>query len=56
MKSIYVGNLPFAYNDTLLQELFAIFDEVKNEKLITDKMTVVAKASVLLKWKTMEKQ
>lgn len=39
MKSIYVGNLPFAYNDAQLQELFAEFGEVKSAKIIMDKMT-----------------
>jgi RNA recognition motif-containing protein len=38
-KSIYVGNLPFAFGNDQLSELFAEFGEVKGAKVITDRET-----------------
>jgi RNA recognition motif-containing protein len=38
-KSIYVGNLPFAFGNEQLSELFAEFGEVKSAKVITDRET-----------------
>ena len=34
MKSIYVGNLPFAFRDADLAGLFAEFGEIKSAKII----------------------
>jgi RNA recognition motif-containing protein len=39
MKSIYVGNLPFAFGNEQLSSLFAEFGEVKSSKVITDRDT-----------------
>lgn len=39
MKSIYVGNLPFAYSDNDLSELFAEFGEIKSAKVVMDRDT-----------------
>ncbi|MDR1811346.1 MAG: RNA-binding protein [Candidatus Fibromonas sp.] len=36
-KSIYVGNLPFAFGNEQLSELFAEFGEVKSAKVIIDR-------------------
>jgi len=36
-KSIYVGNLPFAFGNEQLSELFAEFGEVKNAKVVIDR-------------------
>ncbi len=36
-KSIYVGNLPFAFGNEQLGELFAEFGEVKGAKVIIDR-------------------
>jgi len=38
-KSIYVGNLPFAFGNEQLGSLFAEFGEVKNAKVISDRDT-----------------
>jgi RNA recognition motif-containing protein len=38
-KSIYVGNLPFAFGNEQLSELFAEFGEVKGVKIIVDRET-----------------
>jgi RNA recognition motif-containing protein len=38
-KSIYVGNLPFAFGNEQLSALFAEFGEVKSAKVITDRET-----------------
>ncbi len=37
MKSIYVGNLPFAYQDADLAKLFEEFGEIKSAKIIMDR-------------------
>ena len=39
MKSIYVGNLPFAFRDADLAGLFAEFGEIKSAKIIMDRDT-----------------
>ncbi|MFA6623600.1 MAG: RNA-binding protein [Fibrobacteraceae bacterium] len=39
MKSIYVGNLPFTFQDTDLGKLFAEFGEIKSAKIIMDRDT-----------------
>ena len=39
MKSIYVGNLPFAFQDADLGKLFAEFGEIKSAKIIMDRDT-----------------
>lgn len=39
MKSIYVGNLPFAYSDNDLSGLFAEFGEIKSAKVVMDRET-----------------
>jgi RNA recognition motif-containing protein len=36
-KSIYVGNLPFAFGNEQLGELFAEFGEVKSAKVVIDR-------------------
>ena len=38
-KSIYVGNLPFAFGNEQLGELFTEFGEVKSAKVISDRET-----------------
>ncbi len=38
-KSIYVGNLPFAFGNEQLSELFAEFGEVKGVKIVVDRET-----------------
>jgi RNA recognition motif-containing protein len=38
-KSIYVGNLPFAFGNEQLSELFAEFGEVKSAKVVIDRGT-----------------
>ncbi|MDR1830507.1 MAG: RNA-binding protein [Candidatus Fibromonas sp.] len=38
-KSIYVGNLPFAFGNEQLGELFTEFGEVKNAKIVVDRET-----------------
>jgi cold-inducible RNA-binding protein len=37
MKSIYVGNLPFAYSDNDLSGLFQEFGEIKSAKVVMDR-------------------
>lgn len=39
MKSIYVGNLPFAFQDADLGQLFEEFGEIKSAKIIIDRDT-----------------
>ena len=39
MKSIYVGNLPFTFQDAALGKLFAEFGEIKSAKIIMDRDT-----------------
>jgi RNA recognition motif-containing protein len=39
MKSIYVGNLPFTFQDADLGKLFAEFGEIKSAKIIMDRDT-----------------
>jgi cold-inducible RNA-binding protein len=39
MKSIYVGNLPFAFQDADLANLFQEFDGIKSAKIISDRDT-----------------
>ena len=39
MKSIYVGNLPFAFRDADLGKLFEEFGEIKSAKIIMDRDT-----------------
>lgn len=39
MKSIYVGNLPFAFQDADLGQLFEEFGEIKSAKIIMDRDT-----------------
>lgn len=39
MKSIYVGNLPFSFQDADLGKLFAEFGEIKSAKIIMDRDT-----------------
>jgi len=36
-KSIYVGNLPFAFGNEQLSDLFAEFGEVKSAKVVFDR-------------------
>ena len=37
MKKLYVGNLPYSYNDQKLAELFAEFGEVESAVVIIDR-------------------
>lgn len=39
MKSIYVGNLPFSFQDADLGKLFAEFGDIKSAKIIMDRDT-----------------
>ena len=39
MKSIYVGNLPFTFQDADPGKLFAEFGEIKSAKIIMDRDT-----------------
>ncbi len=39
MKTIYVGNLPFAFKDNDLAELFETVGQVQSAKIITDRDT-----------------
>jgi RNA recognition motif-containing protein len=36
-KKVYVGNLPFSYNDSALQTLFAQYGSVASAKVINDR-------------------
>jgi RNA recognition motif-containing protein len=37
--NIYVGNLPYRFNEEMLREKFSSFGEVSSVSIITDKMT-----------------
>ena len=37
--NIYVGNLPYRFNEEMLKEKFSSFGEVSSVSIITDKMT-----------------
>ena len=37
MRKLYVGNLPYSYNDKMLEELFAEFGEVESAVVIFDR-------------------
>lgn len=39
MTKLFVGGLPYAYNDQKLNELFAQFGQVASASVITDKFT-----------------
>ena len=39
MKKLYVGNLPYSFNDQSLEELFAQFGDVESAVVITDRAT-----------------
>jgi RNA recognition motif-containing protein len=39
MKKIYVGNLPFSFNEVELRELFAQFGKVVSGRIVIDKFT-----------------
>lgn len=39
MTKLYVGNLPYSYNDDSLKELFASYGEVLSSVIITDRAT-----------------
>jgi RNA recognition motif-containing protein len=48
--NIFVANLNFKIQDNFLRELFENYGEVNSAKVIMDRMTVVQKVLVLLKW------
>lgn len=39
MKKLYVGNLPYEYGETELEELFADYGDIESSVVITDKRT-----------------
>ena len=39
MTKLYVGNLPYSYNDSTLRDLFASYGEVVSAAIIMDRMS-----------------
>ncbi len=39
MTKLYVGNLPYSYNEDSLKDMFASYGELTSVAIITDKMT-----------------
>ena len=39
MAKLYVGNLPYTYNESSIRDMFSGFQEIQSVSLITDKQT-----------------